>query len=1504
MRIKKYKIRIASFTFLFCLLSLISNAQSGLSRFDAYLGTDAPYDQLFSMTSAYKEAWHKFKVTSSDRKVITVTTNDLNPLYRVDVVKLYKGSSNSLQFVMDSYPIQSNDSVATIFLDSNIVAVNDTIYLRLLRSENSGCTDCINNNTLNYRLVVAENYCSSVTVNLDSHFPFDGRSCNVSNGQVASACTLKVCAGEPLCLRASFFAVGAFPMCGPGSMSIPSGAASTPITMTSNFSLGSYHVNYCFTSATTPGIYQVNVCWTHFRADYDCDNDEPPAVPPFPWWQCCGRFYIEVGPPAPLNLGYTISPNPVCKGSSACLTANQANISGYSYLFETGTSSMSNVVSPTGVVCPTYTTAGNIPTALTVYNGFCPSPRVTQILPVLNPSITASVTQINCRKYTLTANPVCITGNINYTWNIGGQIFTGNPVTVDLPGNSSTVSYSLTAAGSNGSFSTSGNIINVPTASLSFTAQHTSCKNITYTATPSSCFPSNYIIKWTIGGVIHYGNPIVVSEGSTSNVHLVNPVVTVLDYSGNVLFTQTYTPYNIAVTAGTPVCCTPNTDCVRTLGGASGRTEGTCEAISWSTSQTLSGNPPPYTNKAFTVAPNVTITISANARIKFTDCTFQMGQGSKIVINKNANSLILENCYLHGCQQLWDGIKTENSTASSTYKTLVKIDNSLIEDAVVALDASVLNFYSRIFVNNTVFNKNITGIKYINKPKNESTGVQNAISVINCVFTCKQYVFAVYPSFQNGLTMYNNYLVNTADTIPLTKSGLSYHQKSLIGISVEGVFYNTAADNVLQYVPLADTLLVTENLIYNNLVQGIASKGLNLNAFKGNNFKNISSPLAGGNYPTYNTTNTASIYLTGRGYSLTTGATLAYTTNKIGTTNSSLSQRNKFTNCYYGVYAKDEPIDVTQNDFTDCYNGIYITNARVPSLPSSLNTSVNCTIKSNRIIRVKQTGIALVNNVAINAEVTSNVINNVTAPNFTSRAADISESSPVTSAKYLLLDNYFTKVWNGARINLVYKPVVTHNIISLNTVQTFNSSVNAAPYNTGIHINSCTDPQVNDNSITEPNNTNTWWEQGIVVVSSANGRYFCNNVNGTFSAITTGSTCSGTKIYNNDFSNAKFAHWLIYSNVIGDQYNPTTSLPPNIQPADNRYYNIAPYYSYAQNSTLASINARFFNRGSAPFAMPSSLNYAADVSTSIGLITFPNSFYTYTNPLPYNASGCTVLVDPCGGSPSTCRLMGMAKKIAADSLYPPIIKRDRFVSRKQLLDNLEKENIGLTGDVDIDNFPTAMEYQSVGKFHKVDMLAQQGIDNADSSFIEQAENINQSVNPMDSIEQLQKQVNEAYLYHLKRNGNLSQDKIDMLKTIAPLCPYTHGTSIWQARAMLKGIENVEYFNQCELYSALDETFISAERVLAKEEVVEVKTYFSIYPNPNDGNFTLALNNTEYTNYELEILNSFGASVKKHNVNTTENKEALIITELSQGIYFVVIKANGIVLETKKVVVTK
>lgn len=133
---------------------------------------------------------------------------------------------------------------------------------------------------------------------------------------------------------------------------------------------------------------------------------------------------------------------------------------------------------------------------------------------------------------------------------------------------------------------------------------------------------------------------------------------------------------------------------------------------------------------------------------------------------------------------------------------------------------------------------------------------------------------------------------------------------------------------------------------------------------------------------------------------------------------------------------------------------------------------------------------------------------------------------------------------------------------------------------------------------------------------------------------------------------------------------------------------------------------------------------------------------------------------------------------------------------------------------------------------------------------------------------------------------------------------THGSSVWQARALLKPIDNVEYFNVCELYSAPDEALMSVARVLPKEEIIEVKQYFSLYPNPNDGNFKLTLNNTEYANYDIEISNSFGAIVKQYKVNTSESKEDMLVNELTQGIYFVIIKANGVVLETKKVIVTK
>ena len=825
----------------------------------------------------------------------------------------------------------------------------------------------------------------------------------------------------------------------------------------------------------------------------------------------------------------------------------------------------------------------------------------------------------------------------------------------------------------------------------------------------------------------------------------------------------------------------------------------------------------------------------------------------------------------------------------------------MMEDAYIGFNFSNTPDFVDFRVFKSIFNKNIIGIKYINKPVDGALGAESKISVTESAFTCKEYNSLVNFAFYNGLTTYNAYLANALDEAPLTKVGIQYHPKSLVGISVEGKRECLGCNT---YSPLSTYISVTEGLVYDNLVQGIAVKGLNLSNFKSNKFIKITSPISGGNYSNLYGTIATGIYYNGKSSTSTTNSSLSYQTIKVGATNPSASQRNKFTNCYYGVYAKDEAIDVTYNDFTNCYNGIYLGNANVPS---NYNTITNATIKNNQFLRLKYTGFTLDKNLSINVEIDGNNINNNSAPNFTSRAVDIIEVNAPVAAKYSVKNNNFGKVWCGTRASGANNPIFTNNYILLNTSTTFNGvTVGSALYNTGIQVVNCEKPQVNENEIFNGNNFNTWWEQGIVVNDCENGSYYCNDVNGTFSSITTGGVCPGTLIYKNDFHNAKFAHWLIYANVIGYQYNPTLSstgnLYPNppsfVQPADNRYYGISPLHSYTQNGTNGQLNARFYVRGNnavSPYALLNNGNEFSSSSSPIFFPTINNAVFAYT-PAGCNSNG--------GGVPNG-RLMSLAKEIAIDNLYQPGDARNRFVSRKKLLSNIQKDGITNTGDTDIDNFTASISNEPVAKFFNVDMLAQQGVENADSNYFVQANTLNESVVPADSIEMIQQYVNKGYIIYLKSGGNLDADIIAVLQPIAALCPYRYGTSIWQARALLVGFDNTEYFNDCEFYSAPDDLLSTARMAQVIDDVRDEETTskLAIFPNPNTGDFKVELPNVN-AEVTIDIVNTVGAVVKQMSHKVTENNTMIEIQDLTQGLYFVIVKQNGVTIGTNRVVVTK
>ena len=72
--------------------------------------------------------------------------------------------------------------------------------------------------------------------------------------------------------------------------------------------------------------------------------------------------------------------------------------------------------------------------------------------------------------------------------------------------------------------------------------------------------------------------------------------------------------------------------------------------------------------------------------------------------------------------------------------------------------------------------------------------------------------------------------------------------------------------------------------------------------------------------------------------------------------------------------------------------------------------------------------------------------------------------------------------------------------------------------------------------------------------------------------------------------------------------------------------------------------------------------------------------------------------------------------------------------------------------------------------------------------------------------------------------------------------------------------------------------------------------FQVYPNPNNGEFTISTD----SDMNLSIINNLGQVVKEISINSSNNYKASI-SNLANGIYFVVGKNNDQLIKTKIIV---
>ena len=149
----------------------------------------------------------------------------------------------------------------------------------------------------------------------------------------------------------------------------------------------------------------------------------------------------------------------------------------------------------------------------------------------------------------------------------------------------------------------------------------------------------------------------------------------------------------------------------------------------------------------------------------------------------------------------------------------------------------------------------------------------------------------------------------------------------------------------------------------------------------------------------------------------------------------------------------------------------------------------------------------------------------------------------------------------------------------------------------------------------------------------------------------------------------------------------------------------------------------------------------------------------------------------------------------------------------------------------------------------------------------------------------------------KINETLNATELNQLTTLAQQCPFTDGTAVYQARALLTYFDDTEYANSCE-------TNASASRSSSSEDQSINLGYQAlqtlVYPNPVKDELFVE---TQFQNATIIIYSILGQEVL--NAKLIESRTRLSLDNLNNGTYlYKIVNANGELIKTDKLILNK
>ncbi|MCA0431514.1 MAG: T9SS type A sorting domain-containing protein [Bacteroidetes bacterium] len=853
---------------------------------------------------------------------------------------------------------------------------------------------------------------------------------------------------------------------------------------------------------------------------------------------------------------------------------------------------------------------------------------------------------------------------------------------------------------------------------------------------------------------------------------------------------------------------------------------------------------------------NAKIAVTGSLIINVNNLTFNNGNfifTEAAQINQNGSNTTLNKCYLRACEKNWKGIITTN---------VLNITNSVIEDAQYAVFVPANTIaHPGLLVNNTLFNKNLSAVFVLSRNFNAYNFSGNIVTSRQLSNTLYDFTSTTPWQYMSGLTTLDLSTTPTAFLLGSTVLGISNTIRGQYGVLLVNANDLTTSNGVsVGNTHASPVIKANRRCVYDNLRFGVYALGSKL-AVINSHIQNI---YGDGSNPA-----TASAYLEKSkavfGYSgsgpvparytntvhVCTNGVLATNQSSFTVANNSFNYVTNYANHIYNInYASSFIYNntISDNNFTQCNYDLYAFDNRRINLSFQNNTSTFTlpTIKPKA-----------------NYYVYVNEINKPAAAYY-----EIKLNSPLNGKQ------------NGFSFLNVYGAKVVDNDVNIIPPPPSAFNANIALQNTDYS------EFLNNNLNVVPNALSSFNNYGILTDISANNLFCGNNI------INSGTSLkfqgpSPSRVYNNSLNNnpgnpCQFGIWLDQFANIGP-ITFTTALG-NLT-ANNEFGDFSFADTYSQFSSIGS-----------------TIDYQG--AASAGNIYYPN-----VNLISSPASSCTPNPNSSVGFP-ICNSTFLAFIQNLSAGVPPFLNgllnfganttNANAMARKSIFELFKKGSFNTASLSNYNSFMSANASANTGKFYTIDSLIYNYALTTNSLNLAQMLSQNTSAIATNTVEQNQINFNAIYYSYLTNPASITPAQFTSLQNIAQMCPFTNGTSVYQARAVLRYFNDSTYYtNPCEFN--LPSVAGSGSRLGSvlnekDKEVENMVTKTQLYPNPANTEIEIK---TTLNNATIEIYNILGQLILKSKLT---NDTKLNVTELKTGTYFYNILSNGIKVEADKLII--